>query len=460
MQSTNTKTAIKWGANILIPIMILLCPMTENFTSEIRNFFALTIFAIILIATENIPIFTTSILLPMSYMILLQLPSHVVFKAWSLEVPWLILGGFIITIALKKTGLLERIAYASILMCGGSIRGILYGLMILGAILSLVIADVVAKAILICTLAVGICDSMNIKLGSKSSSAIGLAVIASTIGTNTLYLISTGNLVVLNIIKEAGFLIPTYSDYMLHRFLPQVVFVILTVVIIDIFFRPDKQEQSKDFFENKLKDLGKLSNNEIKIIAISVLAIVLIATSSIHGVSAGWLILFAASITMFPLIKLVSAEDIKLVNFTPIFFVVACLTIGIVSVPMGVGKFIADAVYPYIANSATQMFAGVWGLGFITNFALTPLAAYSTFTLPIIEMSTKAGINHLPIIYTFIQSLEQIILPYEYAPVLVIFGYGLIPLSDFIKFNAMRAFLSLICVFALFIPYWKMIGLM
>ncbi len=106
------------------------------------------------------------------------------------------------------------------------------------------------------------------------------------------------------------------------------------------------------------------------------------------------------------------------------------------------------------------MFAGVWGLGFVSNFILTPLAAYSTFTLPVVEMTALAGIDHMPVIYTFVHSLEQVIFPYEYAPVLLIFGFGLVPFKDFVKYNAIKVVLSIICIFLVYIPYWNLIGLL
>lgn len=82
----NKKTIIKWGINILIPVLILLVPTTELFTSDMRTFFAITAAAIILIATENIPTGATALILPIAYIIFLGIDAEVAFKPWSMEI--------------------------------------------------------------------------------------------------------------------------------------------------------------------------------------------------------------------------------------------------------------------------------------------------------------------------------------------------------------------------------------
>ena len=118
------------------------------------------------------------------------------------------------------------------------------------------------------------------------------------------------------------------------------------------------------------------------------------------------------------------------------------MSIGVVSSALGVGEFVATTVYPYIAGSTTRMFAGLWGMGFLANFALTPTAAYSMFTEPLINMATLAGINPIPVLYAFSHALEQVLFPYEYVAPLLIYGYGMISMKNFVKYNAMRAVLS------------------
>lgn len=145
-QKKSTSFYVKWIVNILIPVVIALIPTTDAFTAPIKWFLVISVFAIVLIATENVPLLAVTIGLPVCYVVFLKVPATVAYQPWSLEIPWLILGGFILTVALQKSGLLQRIAYRCILLFGGRFRGILYGMALVGTICSLIISDVAAKA--------------------------------------------------------------------------------------------------------------------------------------------------------------------------------------------------------------------------------------------------------------------------------------------------------------------------
>ncbi len=184
-------TMLKWIINFAIPLAIFFIPTNESFTKDIRLFLVLTIFVIAMIALENLPIFTISLILPLLYLVVLQQPPSLVFTAWSLEVPWLILGGFVITIALKKSGLLLRVSYALILMLGGTIRGILYGLLVAGILVAMIISDQMVKAILVSSLVLGICEALEIKKGSRNGTVLGLALFVIALAPAFIFMTST-----------------------------------------------------------------------------------------------------------------------------------------------------------------------------------------------------------------------------------------------------------------------------
>lgn len=457
----NKKSIIKWGINIIIPILILCIPTTALFTSDMKIFFAITAAAIILIATENIPTGATALILPITYIIFLGVDASVAFKPWSMEIPWLVVAGFLITAVLEKTGLMKRLAYNSILLTGGSFKGIIVGILLTGTILSFLIADVTAKAVLIGALALSICKALNLELGNRAASAIGATAWMAVSGTSYLvYTGSTGNLVPFGLAGNMGVQIPSYVQYMLHMFVPQLVYIIICTVVILLIFKPEKEIESKEYFKQEKDKLGKVKVDEWKVIVIAAALIIAILTSSLHGISVGWLFVIAAFIMFLPGIKLADSKDFTQVKFPVVLFITACLCIGIVSNTLGVGQFVADIFKPILEGSPVKMLAGVWGLSWVSNFALTPLAAYSAFTTPLVETATALGINPIPVIYTMIQGLENVIFPYEYAGVLVLFGFGMMSYGKCCKFMAIKSLIGIIALFVLFIPWWNLVGLL
>ena len=51
-QKKSTSFYVKWIVNFLIPIVIALIPTTDAFTAPIKWFLVISVFAIILIATQ------------------------------------------------------------------------------------------------------------------------------------------------------------------------------------------------------------------------------------------------------------------------------------------------------------------------------------------------------------------------------------------------------------------------
>lgn len=312
---------VKWIVSFALPIIIALTPVSETFTSPIKWFSVITIFFICLIATDVLPMFVVSVAIPVTYIVFLHVDPKIAFGPWAIEVPWLILGGFIMTMALEKTGLLKRMAYRIILLCGGRFNGILFGFMILGSLTSLIITDNSAKAIMFGALAVGIGRAFDLEFGGRTASALGMVAIASAIGPSYLwYTGSQGNLVPFGIIGAAGYHVPSWTEYVVHMFVPQLIYVFFSIFIIAIFFKPDIELKTKSFFQSELKAFGPMSTEEKKVLVLSLLLIAGIVTSTWHQISLGWLFVYAAIILMLPGMNIVGPKDIKEVNFTFILF--------------------------------------------------------------------------------------------------------------------------------------------
>ncbi|MCD2137595.1 SLC13 family permease [Salinicoccus halitifaciens] len=450
----------KWAITLLLPMIIALIPVTDIFTSDIKWFLVITVMAVAIMATGVIPLIAISLALPILYFILLDIPTSLALSPWTGQIPWLVLGGFIVTIASQKTGLLNRLAYHSILLFGGNFKGIIFGLLIVGILLAAVIADPSAKAILLGTLTLGICTALNLELGSKSAAALGATVIAVTLGPSFLFSHAIGNMVVFEVASDVGVSLPPAPEYFTHMLIPQLIYILLTVLVIFIVFKPDEKIESKQYFKEQLKQLGPMRINEKKLVAITILLIFAILTSGIHGIDVGWLFAIAAILMFLPGIALVKEEDLSKVNFTIIFFAVACLSIGLVSVELGVAGLAQSLASPWLRGGGLEVIPGIWMFGFLINFLLTPLAGWTAFTAPLVELARDLNINPLPVLYSYIQGLEQVLFPYEYATLLIIFGFGMMSMGQFIKYNLVRAVISGVAIAVLFIPYWYLIGLL
>lgn len=154
-------------------------------------------------------------------------------------------------------------------------------------------------------------------------------------------------------------------------------------------------------------------------------------------------------------------NTIKKVNYSMIFFMASCISIGGVATSLGIGKVIASLCLPIFSNVGgyTQLIL-IWLLTFALNFVMTPLAIMSTITVPVCEIAMSLNIDPTVYTYAILHGCEAILFPYEYVAYLVVYSFGMMTMKEFIKMNAIRVVIALIGFGVLCIPYWSLIGLM
>ena len=458
----NKVKTVKWAINIILPALILLIPINEAFTHDILLFMALTIFLIALIATDNIPVPAVALLMPVAYIVIMKVPPGTAFGAWAQPVPWLVFGAFIISFALEKTGLIRRIALRCIITIGCNYGGIIYGMLLSGTILSLVISDPSAKAVLLGSLALSICKILKLELGGKVASGIGLSALIAMLNPGMFFMHGSTNIIFpMGITAGLGLAQPSWLAFLIHMFVPQLIFTLLCMLVIQFMYKPGHAlVGSRERLRQELKDLGSMSLAEKKLAVISGLLIIAVVTSSLHGIAIAWLFIIAAILLLWPGIMVVEHKEVAQCNIPFIVFIASCLSIGLVSSHFGVGKYLGETLTPMIAGSLRQTYGGVWVFGFISNFLLTPLAAYSAFTEPVVRIAESLSINAMPLVYTFAVSLEQVVFAYEFIPVLMLFGFGMISFKNMVIFNIIKSVLCFLCILLVYTTWWSIIGIL
>ena len=445
-----------WILTILVPMAVMFIPTGEVFTETMRFFVAITLAFIICVAFENLPYLIPSIILPLSYVLTNLAPASAVFAPWMTFIPWMFMGGFLFANVLQRTGLLKRIAYWFIIKSGGSYNGILYALMFAGIVLNLLLPRQIV--IPMAALTFGLCIALNL---GRSKEAAGIMLTGAFAALLPAYFIYNPNLaIILGVGSEvAPEYVVTWGQYFYHK-LPAVFWCFFMVFVTSKVFKPDKKINVKDYVTEEYSKLGPMSIDEKKGILVCLALFVFLVTSSIHGIEMGWGFAIAACLAFLPGIAIGKEQDIKEVNFPMIFFITACMAMGQVANYHGMGAMLSIAFMPLIEDTGpTTTIMLVWGLVFVVNILLTPLAIMASLTAPLTQVALDVGINPIVFYYTIYQAIDQVLLPYQYTLYLIFFTYGLIRMSDFIKIFAIKMILHIIFMVAVLIPWWKFIGL-
>ncbi|WP_195539729.1 SLC13 family permease [Eubacterium maltosivorans] len=455
IRKTNPKTLIMWICVIAAPIIVMLIPTQGVFTPQLRTFSAITLTAILLFAFNILPNFVVAVALPVSYMLLKVAEPNIAFAAWFSNIPWMFMGGFLLANVLERIGLLNRVAFWSIIKTGGTYSGILWGLAIAGIILNLIAPG---KAYVpMAALSFGICKALNFEKSRESAGIMMGGFFASWFPTFFLY--NPTFAIMPSLGKEVAPVQVTWIQYFINN-IPFVLWLAVCIFMVIKLCKPKKQINIKDYAIQEYSKLGKVSLEEKKSLIVVSLLFIFMFTSDLHGIDVGWGFALIPLLFFIPGINVGKPVDISKINFTMAIFTTACLSIGHVANSLGIGQIIADAVLPLLQGKSVFFVIGaVWLVCVVAKIFLTPLATYATLTVPLTQIALSLGISPLVIYYTMNLSTTEILFPYQWALVLIFMGYNLTSGKDFTRIWGTKMILSFVFALAIAVPYWMLIGL-
>lgn len=458
--SVDKKKLMGWIISILVPVIIAFVPVLGDFTQSLKLFFMITLFVILIIAFELLPIMVSAILLPSLYLMSGLVPATTAFGSFTSTTVWMVIGGLIFSNLLDECGLLKRIAYYVISKCGGTYSGAVFGCFFIGIILNLITfcyGWLVASALVF-----GVCKAMELEPSRESS----LLCFAGTIGATgtTIFLYYPAYFAMVETaIREFD---PDFSMTVGTAIKYNGIFVIWCVITLLILMKVYKTKNmdtkfGKELFEGKYEALGKMSRKEKKAIVMIVLLLVYLFTTKFTGLPSAYGFMTIPVMMFLPGIEIGDSKIIERLNFSMVFFVAACLGIGIVGAEVGFGEFLTNIAVPMLAGKSPLIVCITFMIfGIIANFFMTPFAMLGGLALPFAQIAVSLGMNPIAVVMILVYSCELLLLPYQSAGNLIMYSYGLMPMKDFIKQEGLKSVIMFIGFIVVMYPLWNLFGLM
>lgn len=460
MSKVNRKSLISWIVTLALPILILLIPASETFTETIRTFFAITVMGIAMFCFDEMDNAIAGILMMLLYIMTGIAPMDSVFRPWTMEIPWYILATLLLVNILESTTILKRIAYHCIILAGGTYKGIVFGIT-LTAMLSIIIIPGTWTSMAVAAITLSIIKSLELPVGKASGGILMAACFGFHIASGFIYSPS-GIQMFLNMSQSvegvaAGSLNTNFIDFFIQD-LPLVLLPFIIAFLITKLMKPEHPINGKAYFQQQLKDLGKMSSNDKKVLVILLVLLAYLLSNRWTGWNMLYGFLLAPIICYLPGIRVGTVEHFRKVNFNVIFFIVACLSIGIVAAQTGAGQFIVNMILPLLEGTGTFGFLViVFVFGVLVNFLLTPMAAMSSIAPLLTGVALGLGVSPMATTYAFYLGLDQLILPYEIGTYLIFFSMGYVSLKDFAKTGAVKMAVSTVFTIAIMIPWWMFV---
>jgi len=453
------KSIIQWIITLGVPLLMFLIPTNELFTPEIRLYLIFTVFIILMVAFEFFTILIPAILLPSLYCASGLVSASVAFSSWSNKVIYMIIGAFVLTSVLDNCGLLKRISLFCIRKSGGTFNGIMYGLFFTGCFLAL-ITFCNSYMVMVC-LGYGVCQAMKLK---KSKEAAAL-MMAAGVGANTVCLFVYDPSMMTLLQTNARTIIPdfeiTWVDQLLYN-APLIFFCLIFIWIMTKVCKTTnfKVTGGKEYFEEEYKKLGSISVKEKKSVVVLALLLIYLLTNPIHHLDISYGFMFLPWLLFLPGVNVGSEEDIKSVKLDMVFFISACLSIGLVGNELGLGTLLSETLRPVLENvGAVGVCYVIIFVGIIANMLMTPFAMVASLAGPVATIASSLNMNLWAPLFSLYHSCYLIFLPHEMPVFLFLFGFGMMSMKDFVKLSTINVLLFLVFFGVVMVPYWTLLGL-
>lgn len=452
---------IKWAATILISICIYLIPVNEVFTFEMRAFLVATVFSLSLAAFELVPNMLVGLLLPVLYVILGAAPVNTALGIWSGSfMIFMVIGGMIFANILDESGLLQRIVLWAGTKCKGSFAKILYALLIAG--LCVMLMTFTNGWMVTLVLCYGVVKALHLENNKEGILIMIVGQIVSTAALNFVYnpvvpaLWGNGVKMAVPDFEMAGWATMVYN-------LPLTIIQFIIVFIFIKLYKPAKTiNGGQEYFETEYGKLGKLTVKEKKTVVLVVLLFAYILLQPIHKLDANYGFILIPMLAFLPGMDIATRKkSLDNVNLGFIVFIASCMGIGTVGGAVGIGPAISTYVTPLLAGCPKPVFLFLCIIfGIVMNVLMTPSAMQGMFPGPLAALGTGLGIAYpaLPFMAMFFAN-DMVFFPYENAYLLVMFGFGVMSMKEFMKYNIIKMGITLVLFWVLVLPWWYLLGL-
>lgn len=460
--SGSNSLLIKWLVSFCIPALVyFILPIDgKEMTHEMGMFLAITVFMVTIWAFGLVNEIATGIVLPVLYVALCHVPAKVIYAGWLTDVPNTVIGGFILCKILQTSGLGKRIGLGCMYAMKGSFVGVIWGLAAAIYIVSPFIPSANGKSLIFCAIVISLCEALDIKKKSTEATALMMAAFLAVTSSKLCYLTGGGDLVIgMNLVNGVTGGTVTWFEYTLWNLVPATIYTIMSVAIV-VFLLPSKMNKAelKRVLETRYNELGTMSKQEKIAAVFFIFTLIMLVTDKFHGLAPGMSLCLVACISFLPKVELMDGEKIKSVNFGPLFFIMGCMAIGSAGNFLKVTQWMADGTFGYF-HGLGDFGAGLaaYVVGVVGNFILTPLAATASFSAPLAELGLNIGVEPRIVYFSFVYGFDNIIFPYETAPLLLFYGFGYINFAKMVKVLATRIVLVIPFLLAVAIPWWRFI---
>ena len=449
-------------------VIIVLCFLAYNMTTDSLNTNERAALVILIAAsgfwtTESVPLVATSLLIPLLQSILGIQEFRAALAPFFDPVIMLLLGGFLLAVAVEKYDLDEFFAYQIVSHVKTGVHGVVLILMLTTGFLSMWISNTASAALMI-TLALKITQEVQDKKGNFSKIMVLAIAYSSTAGGLSTLVGTTTCAMAAASIKDLVGVEITFLGWVFYGLPITVVMILVAWVLLFTLFPTDVKEVPELGYE--LKPLTEKQKHTLVIFVASILAwltsklplpLASLVGWSGHGYSSS-IIAAMIAVALF-YVGLLDQNDIRQANWSIILLIGGGLSLGKALEVSGLVFKISELLLLFTGGGSPLLVIGlvtVFGLGISVVASTTASAG---IFLPIaIGLGQSTGIS--PVILAVavgISTSLDFMLPVGTPPNAIAYSTGKVSMGEMIKAGVILDILGAAITILLAWLFWPML---
>jgi sodium-dependent dicarboxylate transporter 2/3/5 len=446
-----------------LPIALWFAPLRLDLTE--KHALAITVFMIVAWITEALPHAVTGIIGCYLFWVLNVVGFEAAFSGFADQTPWFLFGAGLIGMMATKSGLARRLAYMVMANVGAGYSRLLLGFILSSFLLTFLVPSGIACVIIMAAVAAGVMDIFGLGRGSNVGRGI-FVTLTCTAGTfDKMVIAGASSILGRGMIEKITGIQVYWSQWLLAFFPCAVVTIFFTWRLVVWIYPPEKEslEGGAKFLQELLAKMGPWNRDEKRSLFLMLIGIALWSTDLIHHISPAVIGIGVGLLATVPGVGVLDQEDLKRLNYLPVFFTAAAISMGNVLVQTKalntMTAIMFDWMRPLITNVYSVALIPYWTAFCYHIFLGNELSMLATSMPPLLSFAKSSGIHPLPIALVWAFAAGGKIFVYQSGVMVAGYSYGYFKATDLLRVGFCLTVVESV-VLLLIVPfYWPLIGI-
>lgn len=393
-------------------------------------------------------------------------PFGVAFRGFATDTAWFLFGAILFGAMAAKTGIGRRIASVVMRRVGTTYPRILLGLILTDFLLTFVVPSGVARVVVMAAIALGVAQAFGVPQGSNVGRAMFLIITYTASIFDKMIIAGAASITARGAIERFGGVEVLWSRWFL-AYLPCDILTILIAWRLTLWLYPPEPSsfaRGAGRLETGLGEARPWDGASTRAALLTALAIGLWVTDFLHHIPPSIIGIGVGLAAVAPGIGVLTVDEMKRMNYLPVFFVAAAVSMGEVLADTKALDLVTDVVVawmePFLLGSVVASTMVLYWTAFVYHFFLASEISMLATSIPVLMTFAKShAIDPLLVgmIWTFGASGK--LFAYQSGVLIVGMSYGYFSGRDLLRLGLLLTLVQGALVLLLVLFYWPLIGL-